>query len=95
MTIYTANGPGKSVGTKTFNKNNKKNWYLPVDVDRRFKTNQLFNCWQSLRASKNKEEQAHLVYQVFCFAFCPTSFKVMDAIFIFNRFRVREMAVFI
>ena len=24
MTIYTANGPGKSVGTKTFNKNNKK-----------------------------------------------------------------------
>ena len=91
MTIYTANGPGKSVSTKTFNKNNKK-LIFACRCWPAFKTNQLFSCWQSLRASKNNEEQAHLVYQVFCFAFCPTSFKVMvqylfSTVFVFAKWQ--------
>ena len=52
-----------------------------------FKTNRLFSCWQSLRASQNNEEHAHLIDQVF-FALCSTSFKLMNTMFIFNRFFV-------
>ena len=95
LTIYPTNGPGKCVSTKRLT---TTIWKL-IFAFRcwpAFKTNQSFS-WQRLRASK-KPKSGHIggtSRRSIFFAFCSTSFKVMNTMFIFNRFRVRKMAVFI
>ena len=89
----TTNCPWKCVSAENFNKNNK-NSDICLSMLTAFKTNRC-SAADSLRASKNNEEQAHLIDQVFFLAFWSTSFKVMNTLFIFNRFHVHEMAIFI
>ena len=69
-TIYITDGHGKCVSTEYFNKNNKKKLIFAFRCWPAFKKNPLFSCWQSVRASKNIEEEAHLIDQVLFFAFC-------------------------
>ena len=61
----TTNGPGKCVSAENFNKNNK-NSDICLSMLTAFKTNRC-SAADSLRASKNNEEQAHLIDQVFFF----------------------------
>ena len=63
----TTNGPGKCVSAENFNKNNK-NSDICLSVLTAFKTNRC-SAADSLRASKNNEEQAHLIDEVFFFGF--------------------------
>ena len=60
----TTNGPGKCVSAENFNKNNKNS-----DICLSMLTGVQNRCSaaDSLRASKNNEEQAHLIHQVFFF----------------------------